>query len=366
MNSLDLEVLKKNALENQFPYKLVDPSSIRFGSKVDDEGDIYINVHGVNLLANADVIDSLDEYYGISGRQKSNVEAALGETGVSALRNYLGAAASESVLGQKMALFADPKTKMVVNAFPVGDTLINPEQLFPLAEMMMGKFNVYPTKFHGGPAERTGMTLVMESRNPNTVTIAPGEVFQGGGFYLRWDKGAIDVGVFIRRMVCSNGAVISIPRQMGMIQDLSQDSINRLMAIVPKILHLKTAVPFQTFQKKALLAMETRASLAEMQMVYRLLRDNAGLPAEELARLAPFEEDMNAYAEKGYAGMNLRDTMSSMNVWTLYNNLTAYATHSTAWGEHDGRRDLLMNASLDFLNRSRDIKTHLDIFGKGK
>ena len=64
--------------------------------------------------------------------------------------------------------------------------------------------------------------------------------------------------------------------------------------------------------------------------------------------------------------MNLRDTMSSMNVWTLYNNSTAYATHSTAWDEHDGRRDLLMNASMDFLNRSRDIKTHLDIFGKGK
>ncbi len=366
MKSLDLEVIKKNAVGTRLPYKLVDPSSIRFEGKVGDEDDIYIKVQGVDLLANADVIDSLDEYYGISDRQKNNVEAALGETGVSALRNYLGAAASESVLGKKMALFADPNTKMVVNAFPVGDTLIYPEQFFPVAEMMMGKFNVYPTKFHGGPAERTGMTLVMESRNPNTVTIAPGEVFQGGGFYLRWDKGAIDVGVFIRRMVCSNGAVISIPRQMGMIQNLSQESINRLMDVVPTILHLKTAAPFQDYQKKALLAMETRASLSEMQMVYRLLKDRAVLPAEEAARLAPFEEDMNAYAEKGYAGMNLRNTMSSMNVWTLYNNLTAYATHSTAWGEHDGRRDLLMNASLDFLNRSRDIKTHLDIFGKGK
>ena len=366
MKSLDLEVIKQNAVKTRFPYKLVDPSSIKFEGKVGDEDDIYIKVQGVDLLANADVIDSLDEYYGISDRQKSNVEAALGETGVSALRNYLGAAASESVLGKKMALFADPETKMVVNAFPVGDTLIYPEQFFPVAEMMIERFNVYPTKFYGSPAERTGMTLILESSSPNTVTIAPGEVFQGGGFYLRWDKGAIDVGVFIQRMVCSNGAVISIPRQMGMIRDLSQDSMNRLMDVVPKLLHLKTAVPFLDYQKKALLAMETRASLAEMHMVYRLLKDRAGLPKEDVARLAPFEEDMNAYAEKGYAGVNPRNTMSSMNVWTLYNNMTAYATHSTAWDEHDGRRDLLMNASWDFLNRSRDIKTHLDIFGKGK
>ena len=366
MKSIDLEVIKKNTVETRFPYKLVDPSSIRFGGKVGDEDDIHINVQGVDLLANADVIESLDEYYGISDRQKVNVTATLGETGISALRNYLGAAASESVLGKKMALFADPKTKMVVNAFPVGDTLINPEQFFPFAEMMMNGFDLCPTKFYGSPAERTGMTLVLESRSPNMVTIAPGEVFRGGGFYVKWDKGAIEIGMFIRRMVCSNGATIQIPKQMGMIQDLSQDSINRLMDVVRRLIHLKTAAPFQDYQKKALLAMGTRASLAEMQTVHRLLRDRAGLPEEEAARLAPFEEDMNAYAEKGYSEMNLRNTMSSMNVWSLYNNMTAYASHTTAWGEHDGRRDFLMNASLDFLNRQRDIKTQLDIFGKGK
>ena len=62
MKSIDLEPIKKDVLATQFPYKLVDPSSIRFGSKVDDDDDIYINVQGVDLLANADVIDSLDEY----------------------------------------------------------------------------------------------------------------------------------------------------------------------------------------------------------------------------------------------------------------------------------------------------------------
>ena len=151
-----------------------------------------------------------------------------------------------------------------------------------------------------------------------------------------------------------------------MIQDLSMESINRLMGIVPKLLHLKSATSFQNYQKKALLAMETRASLAEMQMVHRVLRERVGLPDEEVARLAPFEEDLHAYVENGYTSMNFRNTMSSMNVWSLYNNMTAYATHSTAWGEHDGRRDYLMNAALDFLNRQRDIKNPLDIFGDGK
>lgn len=366
MKSLDLDIIKKNIVETRFPYKLVDPSSIRFGDKVGDEDDIHINVQGVDLLANIDVIESIDDYYGISGRQKDNVTATLGETGVSALRNYLGAAASESVLGKKMALFADPETKKVVNAFPVGDTIINPEQFFPVAEMMMNKFDVYPTKFYGSPAERSGMTLVLERKKPDTVTIAPGEDFQGAGFYLNWNKGAIEVGIFIKRMVCSNGAIISIPKQMGMIQDLSVNSINQLMGVIPKLLHLKTAIPFQVYQEKVLLAMETRASLAEMQMVHRVLIDRVGLPDEEAARLAPFDEDLNAYVEKGYTNINLRNTKSSMNVWTLYNNMTAYATHSTAWGEHDGRRVILMNASSDFLNRQRDIKNPLDIFGKGK
>ena len=198
MKSIDLEVIKKETVISRFPYKLVDPSSIRFKDKIGDEDDIHINVQGVDLLANADVIDSLDEYYGISDRQKDNVAAALGETGVSALRNYLGAAASESILGKKMALFADPQTKRVVNAFPVGDTLIHPEQFFPVAEMIMNKYDLYPTGFHGSPANYTGMTLILESKNPNTMTIAPGEIFQGGGIYLKWKKGAIEVGMFVR------------------------------------------------------------------------------------------------------------------------------------------------------------------------
>ena len=78
MKSLDLEVIKKNTVGTRLPYKLVDPSSIRFEGKVGDEDDIYIKVQGVDLLANAGVIDSLDEYFGISDRQKNNVEAALG------------------------------------------------------------------------------------------------------------------------------------------------------------------------------------------------------------------------------------------------------------------------------------------------
>ena len=366
MKSIDLEPIKKDVLATQFPYKLVDPSSIRFGSKVDDDDDIYINVQGVDLLANADVIDSLDEYYGISDRQKDNLSLALGETGVSTLRNYLGAAAAESVLGKKIALFADPETKTVINAFPVDGTVINPGQLFPLAEMMMDKYNLYPTRFFGSPIRHTGMTLVMESNSPNTVAIAPGEVFQGGGLFLKWEKGGIVVGMYVLRLACGNGAMMPVPRYMGAIQDLSQESIKRIMDVPKRILDVKTAFPFHEFKEKALVAMETRASLSEMRLVHRLLTNGLGLPDEDVARLAPYEDNLNAYAEQGYHDMPLRDTMSSMNVWTLYNNMTAYATHSSRWDEHDSRRELLMNASLDFLNRQRDIKNPLDIFGKGK
>ena len=61
MKSIDLEVIKKETVISRFPYKLVDPSSIRFKDKIGDEDDIHINVQGVDLLANADVIDSLED-----------------------------------------------------------------------------------------------------------------------------------------------------------------------------------------------------------------------------------------------------------------------------------------------------------------
>ena len=54
--------------------------------------------------------------------------------------------------------------------------------------------------------------------------------------------------------------------------------------------------------------------------------------------------------------------ISNMNVWQLFNILTAFASHTTLWGEHDIRRSMLMSNSVDFLNSKRDIKDYYNIY----
>ena len=55
MKSLDLEVIKKNAVGTRLPYKLVDPSSIRFEGKVGDEDDmVVVEAVALQLLIDAE------------------------------------------------------------------------------------------------------------------------------------------------------------------------------------------------------------------------------------------------------------------------------------------------------------------------
>lgn len=51
-----------------------------------------------------------------------------------------------------------------------------------------------------------------------------------------------------------------------------------------------------------------------------------------------------------------------MTVWTLYNSVTAFASHNGIWPEDDGRRMELAGAAARFLYRERDIKNYTDIF----
>ena len=51
-----------------------------------------------------------------------------------------------------------------------------------------------------------------------------------------------------------------------------------------------------------------------------------------------------------------------MTVWSLYNSVTAFASHNDIWPEADGRRMELGGAAVRFLHRKRDIKNYTDIF----
>ena len=74
--------------------------------------------------------------------------------------------------------------------------------------------------------------------------------------------------------------------------------------------------------------------------------------------------DRQEYADRGYDidRNNAATTLASMTVWSLYNSVTAFATHNDIWTENDCRRLAVCEVAVKFLYRDHDIKKYTDIY----
>ncbi len=115
--------------------------------------------------------------------------------------------------------------------------------------------------------------------------------------------------------------------------------------------------------KNARLAMETAASLRELGLGARILQKVGVLP-KEVENLLAYEENVSRYKNAGYPTnvASLAMAVSDINMWELFNILTAFATHNRLWSPHDIRRTVVMNQSMELLNRRRDIREPYNIY----
>ncbi len=109
--------------------------------------------------------------------------------------------------------------------------------------------------------------------------------------------------------------------------------------------------------------MRTSASVGEVRTVNRLLA-RYGVDDSTIEEIAPYGRLSDMYAAAGYdlKHTQIARAQSDINMWDLFNRITAFVTHNREWGAEDNRRCGLMMESVRLLNRPRDIKQHVSIF----
>ena len=359
--------LKERAAESQLPFRLVDRAAIKYIGRFEDNGNdgmplsrnLY-SVMGTEVLATDNVAKTLDEMSGLRSDQKEIVGKARGEEGVKDLRNYL-ASASTIANPSKVALIADPERKAVVNVIPVKDSLITSDDFFDFAEMFMDQNNMFPTEYELGGSLCSGVTLHMGSNVPDVRTVTDGEDFLMNSYFLRWNLGQIELGRYYERLVCSNGQTEAVHQVESKMLSLDERSIKNMLALPRDEAALNNS--FERLREHALTAINTRASLSELGFVHKLL-SRYMVGTERMKELAPYNEVLNYYQQRGFGKEGLRphETLASMTVWDLYNGVTAYASHNTDWHVNDNRRSGLQGAIYNFLLRPRDIKNYVDAY----
>ena len=120
---------------------------------------------------------------------------------------------------------------------------------------------------------------------------------------------------------------------------------------------------WDAFKHAVNIADETTASLAEVQYGKKLLLRH-GAPENLAEQLMPYSRLLEMYGAQGLH-VPARQAKSDINMYELFNRLTDFASHTTLWEQNDSRSSSLMQDSMEFLMRKRDIRNYYDIFSDG-
>ena len=370
MSELNLSVLRQRINDTSIPYRVVRRDAIEYVGRLEDGSEIsapyegygknVYRVEGTELLVNDMVSKQLDGIIGITPRQAGIVRKASGEIGVRDFRNYL-ATANSIAKPVSVALFANPQSRTVSGLVPIKDEPIPADAFFDFLELFLDKNGLYPTRYQTAYDISAGVTIYLDSKNPDVRQIAPGEDFLINSYYFKWSLGMIELGRYYERLVCSNGQTETVKRKEARATSLREESTVGLLNLPANKELLDES--FGRLRVKALEAMQVKASVAELMVVADKL-DKCLVDSRTVDAIAPFGKEKKMYERAGFdvAPDHLSQLKASMSVWELYNSVTDFASNNPVWDERDNRRGMLQNEAFKFLMRERDIKNYSDIF----
>ena len=370
MRELNLTELRRQVNATASPYKVVRRDAVEYVGRLDDGSEIsapyegygknVYRVEGTEVLVNDLVSRQLDEIIGLTPKQAKVVRNASGETGVRDFRNYLATAGS-MVKPVSVALIANPSSRTVSGLVPIKEDPITSDVFFDFLELFLEKNRLSPARFEMAYDIAAGITLFLDSLNPDVRQIAPGEDFLVNSYYLKWNLGQIELGRYYERLVCSNGQTEIVRHKEARVNSIREEKIGGILDL-PCNGGLLTD-SFERFSGKAREAMEVRASMAELKYVSEKLGMFL-VDSRSAMEMVPFGDELQRYADAGYdcETFHLKSMKASMSVWELYNAVTDYASNNPVWSREDNRRGMLQAEALKFLMRERDIRNYADIY----
>lgn len=193
------------------------------------------------------------------------------------------------------------------------------------------------------------------------MEFAKGDEFLFNGLYFRWTPGEIALGNYYIRLVCSNGQTQTSQNAISKIAAPTIENFHKLLELNADSDPIKRNV--EKMLESAKQSMNTKASVRELGAAVNILKQQH-VNDEDANQIIPYLETKNLYKDAGYEvdTEHMALAKSNKTVWELYNMLTYFATHNKVWSPQDIKRTNLMESSMNFLLRKRDIVEHYDIF----
>lgn len=336
-----------------FPHKMV-----RLGDLRQIDGSLF-DLNGVDLVFEPSVIDSLNRRIGTSRTQLNMVRNASGDVVQVNFRNFLSDAATFTD-NRDVVIIASPETRHIVNVVIPTHEFIPARQFFDFAQLFMDEAGYEFERMETSGSGRLDIMLYMQSRTPTVRQFAPGEDTITDGAYLHWTGDRIELGNFYKRLVCGNGAIATVKKKQTALLSFSPQEVCRMINLAKS--RELPEIGFRTYAMKAVEAMDTQCSLAELQGLSAALTGRrTGLSQETVRSFLPTREYEEYFSARG---VDIRRqgklVKTDLTAWAVFNLLTAFASYTDRLAPEDGARGMILHAAMQFLQAERDIRHYIE------
>ena len=296
---------------------------------------------------NSEAFKGLCKIVGLPVGFDKTFSQAFGDKARQQLVNRLKVAA-QAKGNTSVSLVLNPDTKKIIGVQKDPRDLISNQTFLDTTSGIINKYGLEVNDF----SVNSDGGVAINASSPKNVWGLEGlkdEEFYGGISFLNSPNGGFQVSPYLQRLVCSNGMIgrsFEETMALGQMDSFSMEKFwQKLNSLADR------GFRPESFEAKVRLAMNTNASLAELENASATLKSLSDADTKELESWIPLQSTRAKFHLAGidtlnFSGNQKKGAKTGTSVWDLVNGITHFASHDNGFKIEDyDRRRLQVEAS---------------------
>jgi len=309
--------------------------------------DDLLRVGEANIPMNAEAFKGVCKVVGLPVGFDKTFSSAFGDKARQSLVNRLKTAV-QAKGNTTLSLVVNPHDKKVIGVQKDPRDLVSNQTFVETSKRIIDKYNLEVTDFsissEGGVVINT-----MSPKNSWGLTGLQDEDFYGGITFSNSPSRGYLVSPFLHRLVCANGMIGTAFEETMSLGQMDGFSMEKFWTNLNSLAE-RGFRPLQ-FENRVRLAMNTPASLAELESAHDDLKSLSDAEHKELEAWVPYHNTRARFHAHGIDTLLLthaqkKGAKTGTSVWDVVNGITHFASHDNGFKLDDfNRRKLQVQAS---------------------
>ena len=319
--------------------------------------DKTMSVDGLHIPMSHQAFKDMIKAVGLPVTFDKSFTGAFGEKARQQLINRLKS--SMAAKGKtSVSLVVSPQDKAIIGVHKSPKDLISNESFIKTASQVIDQHNLDVTNFTVSPYDGSVTINTASPKNQWGLQGLKDEEFFGGVAFTNSPQNGFLVSPFLQRLICANGM---IGRAFEETMKLTSFDPRSMEAFFNELNTMaRTGFKPTKFEEQVRTAINTNASLYEMEEVYNLMRSVSGAEYKELEAWVPLQKTRAKYHLHGIDTVTMskeqkKNAKTGTPIWDVINGLTHFSTHDNGFRVDEGDRRRMQVEAGKLLTKEFDM-----------